>query len=90
MRGTARSSAPTTERITEPSERSIAETSLVGALLLGEGNEPEAGAASDVEDVAVGQRDFGAGRVFGLHLVAGRDREVAPGLDLAVRRGDDE
>ena len=61
----------------------------LGALLLGEGNEPEAGGATDVEDVAVGERDFGAGRVVGLHLVAGRDRQVALGLDLAVRRGDD-
>ena len=86
-RGTARSSAPDDGE----DHGAVGEVDrgdlVVGALLLGEGDEPEAGAAPHVEDVAVGQSDLGAGGLIGFHLVAGRDRQVAPGLDLAVRAG---
>ena len=57
----------------------------VGALLVGKGDEPDAGTAAHVEHVAVGQSHLGAGGFLGLHLVAGRDREVAARLHLAVR-----
>ena len=54
---------------------------VVRALLRVERDELDRRAAADVEDVAVGQGDLGARRIVGAHLVAGGDRQVAPGLD---------